>query len=96
MELAKVTSKGQVTLPIAIRRSLGLKTGDKVAFVERQGQFFLVNSDALTVRIDDELDQADAAAAATDVRYTLDEVERRIKERISTYADLQRANSPAV
>ena len=28
MELAKVTSKGQVTIPIEIRKKLGIKNGD--------------------------------------------------------------------
>ena len=43
MELAKITSKGQITLPISIRRALKLKDGDKVAFIERNGQFILIN-----------------------------------------------------
>jgi len=43
MELAKITSKGQITLPIAIRRGLKLNDGDKVAFIEKNGQFILVN-----------------------------------------------------
>ena len=34
MELAKVTSKGQVTIPIEIRKKLGIKNGDKVLFIE--------------------------------------------------------------
>ena len=29
---AKITSKGQVTLPVALRRALGLKPGDRVHF----------------------------------------------------------------
>lgn len=29
---AKITSKGQITLPAALRRRLGLHTGDEVAF----------------------------------------------------------------
>ena len=82
MELAKVTSKGQITLPVTIRRSLGLREGDKVAFMEQGGQYVLINSNTLSFRMDDELDKADAAALATDVRYTLDEVEQRMKERI--------------
>lgn len=36
MELAKITSKGQITLPISIRRALHLKDGDKVAFIEKK------------------------------------------------------------
>ncbi len=43
MELAKITSKGQITLPITIRRSLSLSDGDKVAFIENNGQYVLVN-----------------------------------------------------
>lgn len=33
MEQAKVTSKGQITIPKKIREKLGLKPGDKVNFV---------------------------------------------------------------
>jgi len=43
MELAKITTKGQITLPINIRRQLNLKDGDKVAFVEKDGQYFIAN-----------------------------------------------------
>ncbi|NCC62263.1 MAG: AbrB/MazE/SpoVT family DNA-binding domain-containing protein, partial [Verrucomicrobiae bacterium] len=32
MELAKITSKGQITIPVDIRRKLGVKEGDKVLF----------------------------------------------------------------
>ncbi|WP_252865337.1 AbrB/MazE/SpoVT family DNA-binding domain-containing protein [Mobiluncus mulieris] len=32
MELAKVTAKGQITIPIAVRRKLGVKTGGKKCF----------------------------------------------------------------
>lgn len=31
--VASVTSKGQVTIPVAVRRRLGLNTRDKIAFV---------------------------------------------------------------
>lgn len=49
MELAKITSKGQITLPISIRRILNLKDGDKVAFIEKNGQYVLVNPVSLAV-----------------------------------------------
>ena len=32
MELAKVTSRGQITIPVAIRKHLGVRDGDKVLF----------------------------------------------------------------
>ena len=36
---AKITSKGQITIPREIRRALGVKEGDKLVF-ERQGSGF--------------------------------------------------------
>lgn len=33
-----ITSKGQVTIPVAVRQSLGLKTGDKIAFTIEDSQ----------------------------------------------------------
>ena len=44
MEVAKITSKGQITIPIDIRRKLGVKEGDKVLFVEDQGRIVMMNS----------------------------------------------------
>lgn len=44
MELAKVTSKGQITIPVEIRKKLGLKTGDKVLFVEEGEKIIMMNS----------------------------------------------------
>ena len=38
MELAKLTSKGQITIPIEIRKKLRLKEGDKVFFIEEDGK----------------------------------------------------------
>lgn len=44
MELAKVTSKGQVTIPIDIRKKLEIKNGDKVLFVEEAGRIYMMNA----------------------------------------------------
>ena len=40
---AKVMSKGQITLPIDIRRSMGLSTGDRVALVYENNRVILMN-----------------------------------------------------
>ena len=50
MELAKITSKGQITLPIAIRRALNLKDGDKIAFIEKAGQYIITNPTMLAIQ----------------------------------------------
>ncbi|MCL2422242.1 MAG: AbrB/MazE/SpoVT family DNA-binding domain-containing protein, partial [Defluviitaleaceae bacterium] len=38
MELAKITTRGQITIPAAIRRRLSVKDGDKVIFFEENGR----------------------------------------------------------
>lgn len=44
MELAKVTSKGQITIPLMIRNLLQLKTGDKVFFEESRGKVYITKA----------------------------------------------------
>lgn len=44
MELAKVTSKGQITIPISIRQKLGLRDGDKVLFIDNGNSVVMMNS----------------------------------------------------
>ena len=43
MATATVTSKGQITIPSAVRTALGLESGSRVEFVQNvQGQFSIV------------------------------------------------------
>ena len=49
MELAKVTSRGQITLPLAIRRKLDVKEGDKVVFYEENWRIVVENAAKLTI-----------------------------------------------
>ena len=44
MELAKITSKGQIPIPVAIRRMLGVKDGDKVLFVQEGNKVVMLNA----------------------------------------------------
>ncbi len=44
MELAKITSKGQITIPVEIRRRLGVKEGDKILFIEEAGKVYILNA----------------------------------------------------
>ena len=45
MEMAKITSKGQVTIPIEIRKKLNLNEGSKIFFFEKDGKYYIDNSD---------------------------------------------------
>jgi antitoxin PrlF len=43
MSTATLTSKGQITIPVQVRTSLGLDAGDRIEFVELQkGQFAII------------------------------------------------------
>ncbi|MDR0355583.1 MAG: AbrB/MazE/SpoVT family DNA-binding domain-containing protein [Deltaproteobacteria bacterium] len=44
MEVAKITGKGQITIPIGIRKKLGVKEGDKVVFIEDDGRIVVANA----------------------------------------------------
>jgi AbrB family looped-hinge helix DNA binding protein len=46
--LGVITRKGQVTLPAEIRRSLGLKQGDRVAFRLEDGRVVLTIGESIT------------------------------------------------
>lgn len=50
MELAKITSKGQITIPVAIRRLLGVQEGDKILFVEEGEKVVIMNASANALR----------------------------------------------
>ncbi|MDP9483170.1 MAG: AbrB/MazE/SpoVT family DNA-binding domain-containing protein, partial [Chloroflexota bacterium] len=39
---ARITSQGQITVPKAVRDRLGLKPGDDVEFVDRDGEIVLI------------------------------------------------------
>ena len=53
MELAKLTTKGQITIPIEIRKKLNVGAGDKVVFLEENGRIFIENAEKLKVAPDE-------------------------------------------
>ena len=49
MELAKVTTKGQITIPKSIRDLLELKEGSKIIFIQKGKDIIIKNSAMLTL-----------------------------------------------
>ena len=47
MEIAKLTSKGQITIPKAVRDDLGVDTGDKLVFIKSEGGYLVCCGDKL-------------------------------------------------
>lgn len=50
MELAKVTSQGQITIPQEIRNYLNIKEGDKVVLMKEKGRVVMANSTMLALK----------------------------------------------
>lgn len=50
MSTATVTTKGQITIPISVRKALGVKAGDKVEFVELEKGRFVVVAATMSVK----------------------------------------------
>jgi AbrB family looped-hinge helix DNA binding protein len=44
MNLAKISSNGQITVPAEIRRQLGLKSGDKILFLQNSSGEIVINN----------------------------------------------------
>jgi len=50
MNLARVSSNGQITVPVEIRRKLNIKEGDKIIFLENaNGDIILQNSSRIAI-----------------------------------------------
>lgn len=62
IEVSKISSKGQVTIPLELRKKLKLTEGSKVAFItDENGRIYLANSSMLALK---DVQSAFAGAAA--------------------------------
>lgn len=72
MNLARVSSNGQITVPVEIRRKLSIKEGDKIMFFEKNGEIVLKNSSLLAIR--------EAQTALADIDVSEDEILKDVME----------------
>ena len=81
MEIAKISSKGQITLPISVRKKLKLKSGDQVVIQEENGRFFFDNAALVAfTRIEQAFDGAAEEAGFANEQALQDYVEELRKE----------------
>jgi antitoxin PrlF len=78
---AKITSKGQTTIPAEIRERLGLRPGDRIAFIEMEPGFLIVPRNRHVSRLFGAL--AEYAIPNT----SLDDYDRAIGEGISEHVE---------
>lgn len=72
MQTSTLTAKGQVTIPVEVRRFLNLKPGDQIAFVLEDGRVTVVRSED---RI-----EASFGLIQADLSIGSDEMKRTIRE----------------
>lgn len=64
MPTAMVTFNGRITLPAQVRKQLGLKTGDRVDFVEDEhGRISIVHGEESSLHLEQLAAQEDATEA---------------------------------
>ena len=92
MEIAKISTKGQVTLPIDVRRKLDLKEGDHLLISEENGRYYIENAEHVqhilserafaysSENVEAKLDEADLQAAETQERFSAEEVFDRVRK----------------
>lgn len=85
MNLAKISANGQITVPVEVRRQLGLKSGDKILFFQKQnGEIVVSNASAAAIRkaqmAFDGAAEAMGIASEDDIQMLVDEM-RYGKER---------------
>jgi antitoxin PrlF len=80
MSTATVTSKGQVTIPVAVRRELGLRPGSRLSFVPTDTGSYEIHVEAGSIR------DLKGAVASPVLPVTLDEMESAIAEGASSAA----------
>ena len=67
MEVAKISSKGQITIPVSVRNALKLKAGDKIVILEENGRFYFENSAMLAFKRAEEAFAGEAKKAGCSV-----------------------------
>lgn len=77
MELAKVTSKGQITIPKEIRELLKLKEGSKIIFLKKGRDIIIKNS--VMMALEDIQDSFDGEAEKLNLK-TEEDVVNMIKD----------------
>lgn len=82
MEIAKVSSKGQITIPASIRDKMKLKTGDKIIIFEENGRFYFENSAMLAFKRAEEAFTGEAEKAGFQTEEEMQAYMQEIKKEV--------------
>ena len=85
MEIAKISSKGQITIPASVRKKLNLKTGDKIVIFEENGRFYFENSAMLAFKRVEEAFAGEAFNAGFETEDDMQDYMREIRKEVRGY-----------
>lgn len=85
MELARISSKGQITVPIAVRKALKLKAGDKIMVLEENGRFYLENAALLAFNRAEKAFSGEAEKAGFHSEEELQDYMKGIRQEVRGY-----------
>ena len=85
MEVAKISSKGQITIPVSVRNALKLKAGDKIVILEENGRFYIENSAMLAFKRVEEAFAGEAEAAGFATEEEMQDYMKEIRKEVRGY-----------
>jgi AbrB family looped-hinge helix DNA binding protein len=85
MEVAKMSSKGQITIPVSVRNKLNLKAGDKVVIIEENNRFYFENSAMLAFKRAEEAFSGAAEEAGFKSEEEMQDYMREIRKEVRGY-----------
>lgn len=80
MEVAKISSKGQITIPVSVRNKLKLKAGDKIVILEENGRFYFENSSRLAFQRVEEAFTGEAQKAGFQTEQDMQEYMKELRK----------------
>ena len=85
MDIARISSKGQMTVPISVRKALNIKSGDKVVILEDNGRYYIENAAMLAFNRVEEAFSGEAEKAGFKTEEDLQKYAEEIRKEVRGY-----------
>ena len=85
MDIARISSKGQMTVPISVRKALNLKSGDKVIILEENGRYYIENAAMLAFNRVEDAFSGEAEKAGFKTEEELQKYAEEIRKEVRGY-----------
>lgn len=85
MDIARISSKGQMTVPVSVRKALNLKSGDKVIILEENGRYYIENAAMLAFNRVEDAFSGEAERAGFKTEEELQKYAEEIRKEVRGY-----------